>query len=235
MRQLKYILNLFFGILFISCENIQTEKNKIENTEDFTVKTISVDSFYIDESEINGGAEYKEYIPDSSKINSPFQIELNNALKMESIDEYYKSVYRQEKLISANDNKMLSITDSLFTTDKETDLFYFIVFTKSMNGSDGFYSEALGLSAFEFITKKTEWFADYFNIAPKLNDKDMDNWAGCIYGEIQISREGEELKAIKELETLTINNIKESRKEYRPVIEKLIEKIKKAHNTVYSK
>lgn len=172
---------------------------------------------------------------ETNKIVSPNQKELNKALADNTIDKYFKDIYYQEKLISANDNKMLSITDSLFTTDKETDLFYFIVFTKSMNGSDGFYSEALGLSAFEFITKKTEWFSDYFNIAPKLTEKDLDNWAYYIYGEIQISREGEELKAINEFENLTINNVKESRKEYRPVIEKLIEKIKKAHNTIYSK
>jgi hypothetical protein len=179
---------------------------------------------------ITGRYEWKYFISNPSKKDSPYQVRLNSALENESIDNYYKDTYLQEKLISADDNKMLSITDSLFTSNKETELFYFIVFTKSMNGSDGFYSEALGLSAFEFITKKTEWFADYFNIAPKLTDKDMDNWAGYIYGEIQISREGQELKAINELETLTINNIKESRKEYRAVIEKLIEKIKKAHN-----
>ncbi len=100
-----------------------------------------------------------------------------------------------------------------------------------MNGSDGFYSEALGLTAFEFVTKKTELFADYFNRIPKLTDKDMDNWADFIYGEIQISRGGEELKAITELETIFMNNIKESRKEYKPVIEKLI----KIHNAIYGK
>lgn len=169
----------------------------------------------------------------TNKIVSPYQKEINKALVDNTIDKYFKDIYYQEKLISANDNKMLSITDSIFTADKETDLFYFIVFTKSMNGSDGFYSEALGLSTFEFITKKTEWFANYFNIAPKLTDKDMDNWVRYIYGEIQISRKGEELNAINELETLTINNIKESRKEYKPVIEKLIKKIRKAHNKTY--
>jgi len=215
-----------------SCGNKKTDASKIESNTSDAIRTVSVDSFYIDETEINGGAEYKEYIPDSIKINSPYQIELNNVLKIESIDKYYKEVYYQEKLISADDNLMLSITDSLFSTNQETDLFYFIVFTKSMNGSGGFYSEALGLSSFDFVSKKTEWFTDYFNIAPKLTDKDMDNWASSIYGEIQISRENEEEKAIIELENQLLDNIKEARKEYRPVIEKLIEKIKKAHNRV---
>ena len=234
MKTIKNILFFFFVAVLISCGNQQTDHSKTESNSSDTIKTVTVDSFYMDESEINSN-EWKEYKSDSTISKSPMQIELDNALKNESIDNYYKEVYQKEKLISADDNKMLSITDSLFTKNPETDLFYFIVFTKSMNGSDGFYSEALGLSAFDFVTNKTEWFADYFNIAPKLTDKDMDNWADYVYGEIQISREGEELEAIEELELVALNNIKEARKEYRPVIEKLIKKIKKAHNTVYSK
>lgn len=167
---------------------------------------------------------------DSSQVISSYQEEINKALTDNSIDKYYKDIYHQEKLISADDNKMLSITDSLFTTNENTDLFYFIVFTKSMNGSDGFYSEALALSSFDFLTQKTESFADYFNSAPNLTEKDMDNWAYYVYAEMQISREGEKLEAIKEFETVALANIKEARKEYKPVIEKLIEKIKKAHN-----
>jgi len=157
---------------------------------------------------------------------SPNQQELNKALNDSTIDDYYKEIYRQEKIISADDNKMLSITENLFTKDSDKDLFFFIVFTKSMNGSDGFYSESVGLSAFEFLTKKTEWFADYFNNAPKLNDQDMDNWAKYIVGEIQISRENEEKKAVNELESLLLENIKGARKEYEVVIKQFIEKVK---------
>ena len=229
----KNLLFFILGLYFISCGSFQTVKHKTEINKKDTPDSVSIDTFYIGKSRTNGKTDYKEYVMDSSKINSPFQIELNNTLKIESIDDYFKEVYLQEKLISADEIKMLSITDSLFTNNSETDLFYFIVFTKSMNGSDGFYSEALGLTTFDFITKKTEWFANYFNIAPKLTDTDMDNWANFIYGEIQISREGEEFKAIKELETLCISNIKEARKEYKPIIEILIKKIKIIHNKSY--
>lgn len=157
---------------------------------------------------------------------SPYQQELNKALADTTIDEYYKEIYRQEKLISADDNKMLSLTENLYTDNPDKDLFFFIVFTKSMNGSDGFYSEALGLSSFEFVTTKTESFAHYFNIAPKLTDQDMDNWAQYVYGEIQISRENQEEKAVKGLETQLLKNIEGDRKEYRVIIEQFIEKIK---------
>jgi hypothetical protein len=204
-------LGLIFLLFSYAC---QTEKNN-ENSENASIDTIistnTLDSSTIEKTEQNP---------------SPFQQELNKALNDPTINKYYKDIYRQEKLISADDNIMLSITDSLNTKNPDTDLFYFIVFTKSMNGSDGFYSEAVGLSAFSFVTTQTEKFADYFNIAPKLNDKDLDNWANYVYGEIQISREGEEKKAVKELEDQLLENIKGARKEYDVVIKQFIEKIK---------
>ncbi|MDO9184920.1 MAG: hypothetical protein Q7W13_02835 [Bacteroidia bacterium] len=211
---MKAIILFGFSFLLLSC-NQQTEKTA--TITDSLSNKPTLDSKIID---LTG------------EIISPFQKELNNAIKDQKIDPYYKDIYKQEKLIVADDNKMLSITDSLFTNDPNTDLFFFIVFTKSMNGSDGFYSEALGLASFNFITTKTEWFADYFNIAPKLTDQDMDNWATYIWGEIQISRENQEGKAINELEEKLLDNLKGVREEYKVVIEKLIKKIRStAHNT----
>lgn len=144
--------------------------------------------------------------------------------------DYYLDIFNQEKLIESDDILMLSITDSLLTKDKENELFYFIVFTKSMNGSDGFYSEAVGLSCFNFITKNPIRFAKYFLSEKKLNDSDFNNWAGYIYGEIQISRENQELVAIRELEDLLKEKVKDSNKEYTELIDKLIDEIKTAHN-----
>lgn len=165
---------------------------------------------------------------------SSYQHELNKALNDSTIELYYNNVYSQGKLIPASDDVMLSITDSLLTHDPDRKLFYFIVFTKSMNGADGFYAEAVGLSAFNFVTTRPEWFADYFNISPRLTDKDMDNWAKCIYGEIQISEEGHEQEAVKDLENVLLHDTRELRGEYKSVIEKLIEKIKStAHNKAY--
>jgi len=162
------------------------------------------------------------------EIGSPYQQELNRALADSSIDDYYKEIYRQEELVPAEDSKMLSIREKLFTDDSDKDLFFFIVFTKSLNGSDGFYSEAAGLSAFEFVTKRTEWFADYFSVAPKLNDRDMENWAKYVYGEIKISRENEETEAVQELEAQLYENIKIARGEYHAVIEEFMAKVKRA-------
>lgn len=102
----------------------------------------------------------------------------------------------------AEDDKMLSITDSLFTLNPKTAKFFFYVFTYSMNEADGFYAEALGLSALDFIKERPEKFETYFRRSDKFSKKELYNWAECIYGEIQISRENEEQEAITELENL---------------------------------
>jgi hypothetical protein len=208
---------LLFGLtfLFLSCgpQNDNNEKSITGSefeTDSFTEKKDQDTSIRIQTQE----------------TVSAYQQELNKALADTAVDDYYKEIYRQGKLISADDNKMLSITDSLFTDDPDKDLFYFIVFTKSMNGSDGFYSEAVGLSSFEFVRTRTEKFADYFFIAPKLTDQDMDKWAQSVYGELQISRENEEEQAVRELERELLDSIKEARKENRVIIERFIEKIK---------
>lgn len=215
---MKIIKNIVIILLFglFSCNNQQSDQHSIKFNSSDSLQT-EIDGLYINKI-------------DSAITSSIFQVELSLALKNQAIDNYYKEIYKKEQCISAADTIMLSITDSLFTADKETDLFYFIVFTKSMNGADGFYSEALGLSAFDFFYRKTAWFTEYFNIAEKLTEKDMDNWAYYIYSEIKISREGEESKAIKELETVVLENIKKSRKEYRTVLENFIDKIKKYRN-----
>ena len=166
--------------------------------------------------------EEKELI---EEIESPYKKELKKVLNHPTIDNYYKEIYKHEKLIQADDIKMLSIMDSLFTKNQETSLFFFIVFTKSMNGSDGFYSEALGFSALEFITTHTIEFASYFNIMPNLTEKDMDNWVFYIMGELQISAD-DELKAIEKIERQMLENIKKSKEEYAVVVSRFIKKLK---------
>ena len=155
---------------------------------------------------------------------------LNVALNDDKINSYYKDVYNAGKLIHQDDdNVILSITDSIFTNVNERRYFYFIVFTKSMNGSDGFYSEALGLRAKEFVENNTERFAHYFNASPLLTEKDFNNWAYYILGEIAITQEHNEPDGIIELEEKLIKNIKEQRKEYKPIIEDLITKVDYAY------
>ncbi|MEL1243936.1 hypothetical protein AAEO56_06645 [Flavobacterium sp. DGU11] len=135
---------------------------------------------------------------------TPLEKELNNALNDPLIDDYYKETYTKGRLVIADDDKMLTITDSLFSRDTKKDFFYFMVFTKSMNGSDGFYSEALDYSSYRFVLNHTVAFSKYFAESPILNDKDMENWARYVMGEVFITHEvneydviNDEVKALK--------------------------------------
>ncbi|MFK8056870.1 MAG: toxin-antitoxin system YwqK family antitoxin [Saprospiraceae bacterium] len=144
---------------------------------------------------------------------------------------YFKQVYTQEKLVRASDEKMLSIADSLFSGNYSTSLFHFIVFTKSMNGADGFYSEILCSSAHKYIMEQTLSFTKHFTATPKLGEPDIDNWASSIYGEIQISREGDEALAIKQIEKVMLNNVQAASPAHRDFIKQLIRKIKYNHKS----
>jgi hypothetical protein len=147
---------------------------------------------------------------------------------------YFNEIYQKEELIKSDDNQMLSIMDSLFTKDADKGLFYFVVFTKSLNGADGFYSEGAGQSAFNYITNNPRQFAQYFKTSEKLNPKDLDNWADSIVGEIIILNENNELKAVNDLETNLTEKMKGEKIEYREIIVELLKRVKStAHNTVH--
>jgi hypothetical protein len=148
-----------------------------------------------------------------------------------TIDNYFKETYQRGKLVKADDKLMESIQDSLFS-GRCIQPFYFVVFTKSMNGADGFISEGIGDSAFRFITTRTDDFANYFNRFPELNEQDLGNWAQYIFGEIQITREHEELKGLRELENLLSKNEEKSTKENQTMISRLIKRIR---NTAHEK
>jgi hypothetical protein len=212
---IKSIFIFGLSYLFLSCGQ-QADKKEEYIVESTLEKNVIKDAENVD----------KQIIAEFEEIDSPHQQKLNKALADPTIDEYYKEIYRQQKLIIADDNKMLTIKEKLFSNDPDNDLFYFIVFTKSMIGSDGYNSEAVGLSAFKYVTEKSEQFADYFNNASNLTEQDMDNWAEYVYGEIQISRENEEKEAVKELETQLLDNIKGRRNEYKVVIDRFLKKIR---------
>lgn len=156
-----------------------------------------------------------------------YEAELDSTFENDDVDDYYKEIYKEEKLIPADDSKMLSVTEKLFTLETENDFFYFVVFTKSMNGADGFFAEALGMSALKFVQENTERFAEFFSSnVTKLNEKDLDNWAYYVNSEIKISNEGKEKEAIKELEQHVNKKTADSDSKSKAVMEKFLKKLK---------
>lgn len=199
-------------ILVISCSESTNKRNIISKNTKLDPEAIELEKEQIDSND--------NKIKENSFGYKKYKTEY----------EYYKDIYRQEKLIDADDILMLSITDSLFTESQETELFYFVVFTKSIIGSDGFYSEALGTSCYKFITTKTNKFAEHFLKESKLSEADLKNWAECIFGEIQIAKENIETEVIKELEKELLENINESSESCKKIVLDLIVILKELNN-----
>lgn len=57
MTTAKNISTIFIGLIFVACNNAATE-NKSPGTTN-SIKTVSVDSFYIDQNEVT--SDYKVY------------------------------------------------------------------------------------------------------------------------------------------------------------------------------
>ena len=206
---------LIIATIFISCNS----KVKHQERPTILVKTAPVLEQTSTIEDFNANRTTKQYLT-----------ELNEVLSDPTIDEYYKKIFKQEKLIWVEDEKMLTIIDSLSTKNKTRELFYFIVFTKTMNGADGFYSEPLGEKALWYIINREQHFADYFAKIPKLTRKDLNNWSSNILGEIKITRENEEQKALTELEEKLVSNLKITNFKVKEPIIKLIDLIKKHLN-----
>jgi hypothetical protein len=169
--------------------------------------------------------------PDRSSDTQPKYINndplINNLIDTNNTNQYFLEIYQQGKLIHAPDGKMLSIIDSLNTNYRKNEEFNFIVFTKSLNGSDGFYSEGAGVAALDFITTKPKKFALNFISYPKLDPTDFTNWCQIIYGELQISHEGKELNQIIKLQS-QFNNLEMSNYE-KNVLDKVIIQLMELH------
>src|SRR5690554_3005185 len=58
MTTTKNILTIFIGLTFVACNNSATENNSVLTHSD-AIKTVSVDSFYIDENEVT--SDYKVF------------------------------------------------------------------------------------------------------------------------------------------------------------------------------
>jgi hypothetical protein len=105
-----------------------------------------------------------------------------------------------------DDTKTLALLDSLLTTNSETGPFYFLTITRTIEKADGSYSESLGLIGKQYLEKRTKEFVKYFIDESLLTDKDFENWAKIVAGEIQISAEGHEKEELKRLENQLILN-----------------------------
>jgi hypothetical protein len=99
----------------------------------------------------------------------------------------------------SDENDVLSILDSIFTTNDQTRPFYFFTITRTMDEADGAYAEPLGMMGKQFVETRTLDFVGYFDEEQLLTDTDLEQWAKTVAGEIQISSEGREKEELNSL------------------------------------
>ncbi|HTN17338.1 MAG TPA: hypothetical protein VL092_06650 [Chitinophagaceae bacterium] len=102
-----------------------------------------------------------------------------------------KAIYLDEAWSLNQDDEALALLDSLMAKEKAARPFYFKVVTKSYQKADGYYSEGLGLAAYEFLRWHTKEFVAYFDDTACHTAQDLADWADMVVLELSISREGE--------------------------------------------
>ncbi len=114
------------------------------------------------------------------------------------IPQVCKDLFRNTRQAS-DEVDVLALLDSVFTINDETRPFFFLTITRTMAKADGAYAEPLGMMGKKFVETRTKEFVNYFRKESLLTDKDFDEWARAVAGEIEISSEGREKEELKVL------------------------------------
>ena len=116
-----------------------------------------------------------------------------------------KDIYCNKEWNLNNDYQALALLDSLTAKNKAARPFYFKVVTKTLEKSDGYFSEALGLAGYEFIENHLQEFASYFDNRGCFTQDDLAAWADIVLMEFSLREEitEDQLKLHEYLNTLS--------------------------------
>ncbi len=126
-------------------------------------------------------------------------------LNHEQIPQIAKDLYNTNAR-PVDDKKTLALMDSIFTRNIETEPFYFLVLTKTMDKADGAYSEPLGTMAKKYVETQPQKFLAYFLNEPLLTSNNFNRWARSVAGEIMITAEKHEKEEAENVKKLMSNN-----------------------------
>lgn len=149
------------------------------------------------------GAAVSEAIKETSMVTNDSILSgylMSFYINHKEIPQVCKDLFRNIRQPS-DEVDVLALLDSVFTSNNKTRPFYFLTITRTMTKADGAYAEPLGMMAKQFVETRTKEFINYFHNESLLTDKDFDEWAKTVAGEIEISssgREREELMILKE-------------------------------------
>jgi hypothetical protein len=146
-------------------------------------------------------------------------------LAHKQIPQVCKDLYNGKRLPS-DEVDILSLLDSVFTSNVETKPFYFLTITRTMEKADGAYAEPLGMMGKQFVEKKTKEFVDYFLNNLLLTDKDFEEWAKTVAGEIEISADGHEKEELERLRNTMTSNCDNCSNRQSKLISNFLDRVK---------
>ena len=120
------------------------------------------------------------------------KIYLDNKQVSKAAKDFYSGKFK-----ATDNDKTLSIIDSLRTKNSFTRPFYLYLVSKMMDKSDGALSEALGNSCKEFVEDSPNSAIEFLYQNNKIaNHVTVDNWAKIIEGEFMIVCENDEKECV---------------------------------------
>jgi hypothetical protein len=126
----------------------------------------------------------------SIQITEFYDCNFNKFINDPMTPKLAKDIYLGNEWNFNNDNEVLSLLDSLTAKDNTSRPFYFKVITKSVEKSDGYYSEGLGLAGYEFVENHTQEFSSFFDNKKCHTNRDLETWADIVIIELSIIDEG---------------------------------------------
>jgi hypothetical protein len=169
--KLTITITLSFGLL--SCSN-STDKNTIDNKLQINTFTL-LDTFQIEQNELHS-TEYKDF------DNCDF----DKFLKDPKTSKLALDIYLDKDWDLSDDNETSALLDSLTAKVKSSRPFYFKVITKSKKKSDGYYSEGLGYTGYNYVLNNTQEFAAYFDNLQCHTYNDLMTWVDIVLLEFSI-------------------------------------------------
>jgi hypothetical protein len=157
---------------------------------------------------------------DSILAGHPIQFYLNHP----DIPQVCKDLFTNVRK-PTDDADVLSLLDSVFTSNDETRPFYFLTITKTMAKADGAYAEPLGIMAKKFVEERTKEFVSYFLRESLLSDIDFQEWARSVAGEVEISAEGKEMEELDRFANVVRLNCDQCFQSQEKIIESFIERV----------
>lgn len=146
----------------------------------------------VDKPKTSKSIQSDNYDLEKAKSNVQPNCNFENFISDKRTPKLAKDIYLDKDWNLSNDMEALALLDSLNANDISARPFYFKVTTKTYKKSDGYFSEALGATRYNYVLKNTQEFASHFDNKECFTENDLETWADIVLLEIHIEQENVE-------------------------------------------